>query len=58
MNPYGNHNGIFKRTLRASSIPVNGVIARFVRRITLRAKLAFWNASTPHPRSVNRCFTP
>ena len=35
-----------------------GVIARFVRRITLRAKLAFWNASTPHPRSVNRCFTP
>ena len=35
-----------------------GVIARFVRRITPRAKLAFWNASTPHLRSVNRCFTP
>ena len=35
-----------------------GVIARFVRRITPRAKLAFWNASTPHLRSVNRCFMP
>ena len=35
-----------------------GVIARFVRRITPRSKLAFWNASTPHLRSVNRCFMP
>ena len=33
---------------------VAGVIARFVRRITPRAKLAFWNASMPHPQSVNR----
>ena len=35
-----------------------GVIARFVRRIAPRAELAFWTASTPHPSSVNRGFTP
>ena len=42
----------------ANAMLEEGVIARFVRRITTRAKLAFWNASTPHPRSVNGCFTP
>ena len=44
--------------LRSRRCSVRGAIARFVRRITPRAKLAFWNASMPHPRSVNRCFTP
>ena len=43
---------------RPPKLRPDGVIARFVRRITPRANLAFWNPSTPHPRSVNRCFTP
>ena len=28
MRPYGNHNGIFKRTLRAASIAVNALVYR------------------------------
>ena len=39
-------------------LPVDGVIARFMRRITPRADLADWNTSMAHPPSLNRCFTP
>ena len=41
-----------------TDLALRGVIARFVRRITPRADLAYWNASTPHPPSLNRGFTP
>ena len=39
-------------------LPVDGVFARFMRRITPGADLAYWNASTPHPPSLNGGFTP
>ena len=54
MNPYGYHNGIFKRTLRAASIPVN-VLVPFVSTPTISTTTTSTNGGGT---SVRRSMPP